>query len=32
MDFLDWCGLVLKKLIEAGRDPHIDEIRLAQLL
>jgi class 3 adenylate cyclase len=32
MDFLDWCGLVLKKLIEAGRDPHIDELRLAQLL
>src|SRR5687768_8650369 len=32
MDFLDWCGLVLKKLIEAGRTPHLDEIRLAQLL
>jgi len=32
MDFLDWCGWVLKKLIEAGRVPHLDEIRLAQLL
>jgi class 3 adenylate cyclase len=32
MDFLDWCSLVLKKLIEAGRSPHLDEIRLAQLL
>lgn len=32
MDFVDWCGHVLKKLIEAGRDPHIDEIRLAQIL
>jgi class 3 adenylate cyclase len=32
MDFLEWCNLVLKKLIEAGRNPHLDEIRLAQLL
>lgn len=32
MDFIDWCSLVLEKLIAAGRDPHIDEIRLAQLL
>jgi hypothetical protein len=32
MDFLEWCSLVLKKLIEAGRNPHLDEIRLAQLL
>lgn len=32
MDFLDWCSLVLKKLIEAGRPSHLDEIRLAQLL
>src|SRR5688500_1734815 len=32
MDFLDWCSFVLKKLIEAGRNPHLDEIRLAQLL
>lgn len=32
MDFVDWCGHVLKKLIEAGRDPHINEIKLAQLL
>ena len=32
MDFIDWCSQVLEKLIEAGKDPHIDEIRLAQLL
>ena len=32
MDFLEWCRLVLKKLIEAGRNPHLDEIRLARLL
>lgn len=32
MDFVDWCGHVLRKLIEVGRDPHIDEIRLAQIL
>jgi class 3 adenylate cyclase len=32
MDFLDWCGWVLKKIVEAGRVPHLDEIRLAQLL
>lgn len=32
MDFIDWCNHVLEKLIEAGKDPHIDEIRLAQLL
>jgi class 3 adenylate cyclase len=32
MDFLDWCSFVLKKLIEAGRTPHLDEIRLAQIL
>ena len=32
MDFVDWCGFVLGKLIEEGRNPHIDEIRLAQIL
>jgi hypothetical protein len=32
MDFVDWCGFVLKKLIEEGRNPHLDEIRLAQIL
>jgi hypothetical protein len=32
MDFVDWCGHVLNKLIEEGRNPHIDEIRLAQIL
>jgi Putative DNA-binding domain len=32
MDFVDWCGVVLDKLIEEGRNPHIDEIRLAQIL
>jgi hypothetical protein len=32
MDFVDWCGLVLNKLIEEGRNPHLDEIRLAQIL
>jgi hypothetical protein len=32
MDFIDWCSLVLNRLIEAGREPHLDEIRLAQIL
>ncbi len=32
MDFVDWCGFVLRKLIEEGRNPHLDEIRLAQIL
>jgi hypothetical protein len=32
MDFVDWCGFVLQKLIEEGRNPHLDEIRLAQIL
>jgi hypothetical protein len=32
MDFVDWCSFVLTKLIEEGRNPHIDEIRLAQIL
>lgn len=32
MDFVDWCGFVLNKLIEAGRDPHLDEIVFAQIL
>jgi hypothetical protein len=32
MDFIDWCGFVLNKLIKAGREPHLDEIRLAQIL
>jgi hypothetical protein len=31
-DFVDWCGTVLNKLIEEGRNPHLDEIRLAQIL
>jgi hypothetical protein len=32
MDFVDWCGLVLNKLIENGRNPHLDEIQLARIL
>jgi hypothetical protein len=32
MDFIDWCGFVMNKLIEAGREPHLDEIRLAQIV
>lgn len=32
MDYVDWCGAVLNKLIEEGRNPHLDEIRLAQIL
>ncbi len=32
MDFVDWCSFVLDKLIEEGRNPHIDETRLAQIL
>src|SRR5882672_11198488 len=32
MDFVSWCDAVLKKLIEEGRNPHLDEIRLAQIV
>ena len=32
MDFVDWCSFVLNKLIEEGRNPHIDRMRLAQIV
>ena len=32
MDFISWCDVVLAKIIEEGRNPHLDEIRLAQIL
>jgi len=32
MDFVDWCSFVLNNLIEEGPNPHIDQMRLAQIV